>query len=95
MKNLPLDDVVLRHSKFANFASRKDVSIEDVEYFIDMYSTILKFGALEFDMTNLFRISCCLTMIFHLKLSRKLQLLQSSKMARKKNISAWMSFGDS
>ena len=40
VKNLPLDDVVLRHSRFANFASRKDVSIEDVEYFIDWYSTI-------------------------------------------------------
>ena len=49
VKNLPLDDVVLRHSRFANFASRKDVSIEDVEYFIDRYSTILKFGAPEFD----------------------------------------------
>ena len=49
MKNLPLDDVVLRHSRFANFASRKDVSIEDVEYSIDRYSTILKFGAPEYD----------------------------------------------
>ena len=44
-----LDNVVLRHSRFANFASRKDASIEDVEYFIDRYSTILKFGAPEYD----------------------------------------------
>ena len=49
VKNLPLDDVVLRHSRFANFASRKDASIEDAQYFIDRYSAILKFGAPEFD----------------------------------------------
>ena len=49
VKNLPLDDVVLRHSRFANLASKKDVFIEDVEYFIDRYSTILKFGAAEYD----------------------------------------------
>ena len=49
VKNLPPDDVVLRHSRFAKFASRKDGSIEDVEYFIDRYLTILKFGAPEYD----------------------------------------------
>ena len=49
VKNLPLDDVVLRHSRFANFASRKDVSVEDVQYFIDRYSTILKSGGPQYD----------------------------------------------
>ena len=49
VKNLPLDDVVLRHSIFAMFANRQDLSIEDVEYFIDRYLTILRFGAPHFD----------------------------------------------
>ena len=49
VKKLPFDDVVLRHSRFANFPNRKDVSIKDVEYFIERCSTILKFGAPEFD----------------------------------------------
>ena len=49
VKNLPIDDVVLRHSRFAKFANRRDLSIKDVEYFIDRYLTILRFGAPQFD----------------------------------------------
>ena len=39
----------LRHSRFANFANRKDLSMKDVEYFIDRYLTILRFGAPQSD----------------------------------------------
>ena len=42
-------DVVLRHSRFANFGNRKDLSIKDVEYFIDRYLPILRPGAPQFN----------------------------------------------
>ena len=96
VKNVLLDDVVLRHSRFANFANRKDVFIKDVEYFIDRYSTILKFGAPEFDSLHDEFISYQLLSDDDIppQIIKEAKVLQSSKMARKKNISAWMSFGD-
>ena len=49
VKNLPFDDIVLKHAKFVNFTSRYDACIESVEYFVDRYSKILAFKANEFD----------------------------------------------
>ena len=93
VKNLPLDDVVFRNSRFANFASTKDVSVEDVKYFIDRYSTILKFGAPEYDSLHDEFISYQLLSDDDIppQVTKEATVLQISMMVRKKDISAWIS----
>ena len=41
LKNLPLNDDLLKKASFVNFSSRNDVTFSQVEYFVDRYSVAI------------------------------------------------------